>query len=128
MYISNLESVPGCELTCLRAQSENVDLWHRRLGHVSSSLLNKLVAKDVICGVPKLLFIFQVEEAGKYHKTPWIVSDKPMWTSQSPSRETKRYNFVIVDDTLDSLGLYSRETRIKFMKCWWSLPSKFKQN
>ena len=48
MYVANLETSHGHDLTCLSAQNENADLWHRRLGHVSSSLLNKLISKDLV--------------------------------------------------------------------------------
>jgi len=41
-YIADLDNAQGDDLTCLSAQSENANLWHKRLGHVSSSLLNKL--------------------------------------------------------------------------------------
>ena len=54
MYVDNLETSHGDDLTCLSAQNENVDLWHRRLGHVSSSLLNKLISKDLALGLQKL--------------------------------------------------------------------------
>ena len=40
MYVANLETSHGDDLTCLSAQNENADLWHRRLGHVSSSFFN----------------------------------------------------------------------------------------
>ena len=56
MYVANLETSHGDDLTCLSSQNENVDLWHRRLGHMSSSLLNKLVSKDLVLGLPKLKF------------------------------------------------------------------------
>ena len=56
MYVANLETSHGDDLTCLSAQNENVDRWHRRLGHVSSSLLNKLTSKDLVLGLPKLKF------------------------------------------------------------------------
>ena len=56
MYVAYLETSHGDDLTCLSAQNENVDLWHRRLGHVSSSLLNKLISKDLVRGLPKLKF------------------------------------------------------------------------
>ncbi|XP_015075493.1 uncharacterized protein LOC107019547 [Solanum pennellii] len=57
MYVANLETSNGDDLTCLSAQNENVDLWPRRLGHVSSSLLmNKLISKDMVLGLPKLKF------------------------------------------------------------------------
>ena len=56
MYMANLEISHGDDLTCLSAQNENADLWHRRLGHVSSSLLNKLISKDLVRGLPKMKF------------------------------------------------------------------------
>ena len=48
MYVPNLETSHGDDMTCLSAQNENVDLWHRRLGNVSSSLLIKLISKDLV--------------------------------------------------------------------------------
>ena len=56
MYVANLETSHGDDLTCLSAQNENADMWHRRLGHMSSSLLNKLISKDLVLGLPKLKF------------------------------------------------------------------------
>ena len=54
--MANLETCDGDYLTSLSAQNENTDVWHRRLGHVRSSLLNKLVSKDLLLGLPKLKF------------------------------------------------------------------------
>ena len=48
MYVANLETFHGDDMTCLSAQNENVDLWHRRLRNVSSSLLIKLISKDLV--------------------------------------------------------------------------------
>ena len=48
MYVANLETSHEDDLTCLSAHNENVDLWHSRLGHVSSFLLNKLIYKDLV--------------------------------------------------------------------------------
>ena len=56
MYVANLETSHGDDLTCLCSQYENADVRHQRLGHVSSSLLNKLISKDLILGLPKLKF------------------------------------------------------------------------
>ena len=56
MYVVDLETSYEDDLTFLSTQSENADLWHRRLGHVNSSLLNKLVSKDLVHGLPKLKF------------------------------------------------------------------------
>ena len=39
-------------LTCLSALNDDVMLWHKRLGHASLSLLNKLVSKDLVVGLP----------------------------------------------------------------------------
>ncbi|KAH0710848.1 hypothetical protein KY284_012275 [Solanum tuberosum] len=43
-------------LSCLSAQTDDTNLWHRRLGHISTSLLNKLVARDLVRGLPRLKF------------------------------------------------------------------------
>lgn len=43
-------------MTCLRAKDKSADLWHRRLGHINTSLLNKLIAKDLVCGLLKIKF------------------------------------------------------------------------
>ena len=56
MYVANLETSHGDDLTCLCSQYENADVRHQRLGHVSSSLLNKLISKDLILDLPKLKF------------------------------------------------------------------------
>ncbi|KAH0771660.1 hypothetical protein KY290_015641 [Solanum tuberosum] len=56
MYMADLDTAQGDNLTCLSAQSENANLWHRMLGHVSSFLLNKLVSRDLVRGLPKLKF------------------------------------------------------------------------
>ncbi|KAM3283717.1 hypothetical protein P3S67_022515 [Capsicum chacoense] len=56
MYLADLESVADGELTCLSAQGEDANLWHRRLGHVSSFLLNRLISRDLVRGLPKLKF------------------------------------------------------------------------
>ena len=56
VYVAELETTHGDDLTCLSAQIENVDLCHRRLGHVRYSLLNKLVYRDLVRGLPKLKF------------------------------------------------------------------------
>jgi len=43
-------------LTCLSALNDDVILWHKRLGHVSLSLLNKLVSKDLVVGLPLIKY------------------------------------------------------------------------
>jgi len=43
--------LPQNNLTGLSALNDDVMLWHKRLGHVSLSLLNKLVSKDLVVGL-----------------------------------------------------------------------------
>nr|XP_016440724.1 PREDICTED: uncharacterized protein LOC107766456 [Nicotiana tabacum] len=39
------------DLSCLSAVNDNVELWHKRLGYASFTLLNKLVKKDLVRGL-----------------------------------------------------------------------------
>ena len=39
-------------LTCLSALTENSARWHKRLGHISLSTINKLISKDLVRGLP----------------------------------------------------------------------------
>ncbi|XP_070045585.1 uncharacterized protein [Nicotiana tomentosiformis] len=50
------DSLNGGDFTCLSAINDDAELWHRRLGHASFSLLNKLIKKDIIRGLPKSKF------------------------------------------------------------------------
>jgi len=43
-------------LTCLSALDDDVMLWHKRPGHASLSLLNKLVSKDLVVGLPSIKY------------------------------------------------------------------------
>jgi len=47
-------SLPQNHLTCLSALDDNVTLLHKRLGHASFSLLNKLVSKDLVVRLPSI--------------------------------------------------------------------------
>lgn len=49
-------SSPKNELSCLNGLDIDSSMWHKRLGHVSFSLLNKLITKDVVLGLSKLKF------------------------------------------------------------------------
>ena len=42
--------------TCLSALDDDAILWHKRLGHASLSLLNKLVSKDLVVGLPTIKY------------------------------------------------------------------------
>lgn len=49
-------SLPQNHLTCLNALDDDVMLWHKRLGHVSLSLLNRLVYKDLVVILPSIKY------------------------------------------------------------------------
>ena len=51
-----ISSLPQNNLTCLSALNDDVMLWHKRLGHASLSLLNKLVSKDLVVGLPSIKY------------------------------------------------------------------------
>jgi len=56
VYKVCISSFPQNNLTCLRTLNDDAMLWHRRLGHASLSLLNKLVSKDLVVGLPTIKY------------------------------------------------------------------------
>ncbi|GJV13561.1 ribonuclease H-like domain-containing protein [Tanacetum coccineum] len=59
MYSVDLKNiVPKGGLTCLfsKATSDESKLWHRRLGHLNSKTMNKLVKGNLVRGLPSKLF------------------------------------------------------------------------
>ncbi|XP_070022465.1 uncharacterized protein [Nicotiana sylvestris] len=52
IYAADFESIQSGDLSCLKAVDDYAEPWHRRLGHASFSLLNKLIQKDLIRGYP----------------------------------------------------------------------------
>jgi len=46
VYNVCISSLPQNTLTCLSALNDDAILWHKRPGHASLSLLNKLISKD----------------------------------------------------------------------------------
>ncbi|XP_070011032.1 uncharacterized protein [Nicotiana sylvestris] len=59
IYVSNFESIQSGDLSCLKAVDDDAELLHRRLGHASFSLLNKLIQKDLVHGLPMSKFKVQ---------------------------------------------------------------------
>ena len=115
MYVANLETSHGDDLTCLNAQNENVDLWHRRLGHVTSSSLNKLISKDLVLGLPKLKFsenkiceacVKEKQIRSSFKSKKQVTSSRVLellhmdlcGPLKVQSRNGKKYILVIVDD------------------------------
>ena len=56
VYMVEVSSLPQDYFTCLNALNDDFMSWHKRLGHASLSLLNKLVAKDLVVGLPSINF------------------------------------------------------------------------
>ena len=56
VYMLDLNEVSLTSAKCLVSMSEDSWLWHRRLAHVNFDLLNKVVAKDLVVGLPKIKF------------------------------------------------------------------------
>jgi len=55
-YTVDLNSIPRNNLTCLSVIDDDPLLWHKRFGHASFSLMNKLNSKDLVVGLPKVKF------------------------------------------------------------------------
>ncbi|XP_070042464.1 uncharacterized protein [Nicotiana tomentosiformis] len=56
IYVADFESLQNGDLTCLSVVDDDAELWHRILGYASFTLLNKLVKKDLVRGLPKSSF------------------------------------------------------------------------
>ncbi|XP_070047150.1 uncharacterized protein [Nicotiana tomentosiformis] len=115
IYVADFESLQSGDLSCLSVVYDDAELWHRSLGHASFSLLNKLVKKDLVRGLPKSSFKdHKVCDAcaKENHVRSSFKSKKEVSTSRPldllhmdlcgpmrvPSRGGKRYIFIIVDD------------------------------
>ena len=56
VYDFTIEDVASTNGTCLTAMNDIGWPWHRRLGHAHINLISKLVKKDLVIGLPKILF------------------------------------------------------------------------
>ena len=56
MYKACVLSLSQNHLTCLSALNNDIMLWYKSLGHVSLSLLNKLVFKGLVVGLPSIKY------------------------------------------------------------------------
>nr|GEZ68430.1 ribonuclease H-like domain-containing protein [Tanacetum cinerariifolium] len=75
MYNVNLKNIiPSRDLTCLfaKAKFDESNLWHRRLGHVNFKIINKLVKRNFVRGLPFKVFINDLScvacKKGKQHR------------------------------------------------------------
>src|SRR4051812_45106247 len=128
IYMLNLDEVSKSSTKCLIALGEDSWLWHRRLAHINFDLLNKVVTKDLVIGLPKMKFskdhLCDACQNGKQTKFSFksknvVSTSRPLellhmdlfGPSRTKSIGRNIYGFVIVDD-------YSRF-------CWTIfLPSK----
>jgi len=115
VYKGCISSIPQNNLTCLSALNDDVMLWHKRLGHVSLSLLNKLVSKDLVGVLPFIKYndgkvcdaCARGKQVRNFFKLKNCVSTtQPLemlhvdlcGPMRNTSRGGKRYALVIVDD------------------------------
>jgi len=56
VYKVCISSLPQNNLTYLSALNDDVILWHKSLGHANLSLLNNLVSKDLVAGLPSIKY------------------------------------------------------------------------
>ncbi|XP_070004883.1 uncharacterized protein [Nicotiana sylvestris] len=114
------------DLSYLKAVDDDAELWHRRLGYTSFSLLNKLIQKDLVRGLPMSKFkehkVCDACARGKHVKSSFkskkdVSTSKPLdllhmdlyGPTRVQSRGGKRHIFVIMDD-------YSRFTWTLFFR------------
>lgn len=57
IYMLDLDDVTSIGTKRLMSKSGNSWLWHQCLFHVHFDLLNKIVSKDLVVGLPKLKFL-----------------------------------------------------------------------
>jgi len=125
VYKACVLSFPQNHLTCLSGLDNDVMLWHKRLGHANLSLLNKLVSKDLVFGLPSIKYNDDKEcdacARGKQVRTFFkskncVSTSRPLellhvdlcGPKRLTSRGGKRYVFVIAND-------YSRFTWTPFL-------------
>ncbi|XP_075076487.1 uncharacterized protein LOC142163132 [Nicotiana tabacum] len=75
IYLADFEYLNNGDLTCLSVFVDDAELWHKILGHASFSLLNKLVKKDLVHGLPKSRFKDQKIQVKMSHNIVNIRSD-----------------------------------------------------
>ncbi|XP_070019576.1 uncharacterized protein [Nicotiana sylvestris] len=59
IYVADFESLQNGDPSCLKVVDDEVELWHRRLGHACFSVLNKLIQKNLVHDLPMSQFNMQ---------------------------------------------------------------------
>ncbi|GJS53106.1 retrovirus-related pol polyprotein from transposon TNT 1-94 [Tanacetum coccineum] len=124
LYVMKLGNKPNDQI-CLTTIDENSTLWHRRLGHANTRLIQSLASKELVRNLPKFKFdqhFYDACKMGKQahasHKAKNVVSTTRclellhmdlFGPSAVRSYGGNHYTLVIVDD-------YSRYTWMRFLK------------
>jgi len=115
VYKVCISSLPQNTLTCLSTLNDEAILWHKRLGHGSLSLLNKLVSNNLVVGRPTIEYndgkVCDACAKGKQVKNSFktkrcVSTSRPLemlhidlyGPMRIMRRGGKRYVCVIVDD------------------------------
>ncbi|XP_070004499.1 spindle pole body component 110-like [Nicotiana sylvestris] len=87
IYVADFESLQSGDLSCLKAIDDDAELWYRRLGHTSFSLLYKLIQKNMVHGLPMSKFkvqkVYDACARGKHVKSSFkskrdVSTSKPL--------------------------------------------------
>ena len=54
MYVVHLDDMADQGVCLLASKKNSVDLWHRSLGHASTSVIKKLLENNLVDGLPKI--------------------------------------------------------------------------
>ena len=137
MYTACVPSLPQNHLACLSALDDDVMLWHKRLGHASLSLLDKLVSKDLVVELPSINYNDDkvCDACAREKQVRTSFKSKNCLSTSQPlellhvdlcgpmritSRDEKRYAFVIVDGYSPftwTLFLASKDDHLKSFLC-----------
>lgn len=114
----------------------NIDMWHKRLGHVGLDKLERIIKNNLVKGIPNLEVKKEIVctrcQYGKSHQQPYEPSShrstKPLELVHSdvfgPVKQSsltgKRYMITFIDD-------FSRFVWVYFMKEKSEALSKFKE-
>ncbi|CAM8943748.1 unnamed protein product [Rhodiola kirilowii] len=113
-YLLN-QGKPNAETTCLLSRTEEMNLWHQRMGHVNLRMLQKITSEGLVRGIPRVRGELSIVcgdcQIGKQIKVPHksttqINTSRPlellhidlMGPMQVESYSGKRYVLVCVDD------------------------------
>ena len=54
MYVLQLKELADQDVCLIASKLDQLQLWHRRLGHASTSVIEKLQRLNIVEGLPKL--------------------------------------------------------------------------